>query len=70
MSNAETRIAILERSFEAMEKRMDKIDEKLDQLSEEIKLNNHSMIKVLIASAGTVVGTVLTTLVVVIMQMS
>lgn len=69
MADQEVRIAILENAYESLERRMDKIEEKLDQMSEEIKINNHSMIKVLVASAGTIVGAVLSTLVVVLTQM-
>lgn len=68
MANQETRIAVLERAFEAMEKRMDSIEFKLDAIQQEFKQSNNQMIKVIIGSAGTVVGAVLSTLVVVILQ--
>ena len=65
-NSQETRIAILENAFENMQKRMDKIEDKLDEMQEDFKNSNSQMVKVVIASAGTVIGAVLSTLVIVI----
>lgn len=65
-NSQETRIAILENAFENMQKRMDKIEDKLDEMQEDFKNSNNQMVKVVIASAGTVIGAVLSTLVIVI----
>lgn len=70
MSDQDTRIAILEKAYESLERRMDKIEEKLDAMQEEIKNSNNGMMKVVIASAGTIVGSVLSVLVVVMVQMT
>lgn len=65
-NSQETRIAILENAYANMEKRMDKIEDKLDEMQEDFKNSNNQMVKVVIASAGTVIGAVLSTLVIVI----
>lgn len=64
----ETRLAVLENAYANMEKRMDTIEDKLDKMQEEFKSSNAQMVKVIIGSAGTVVGAVLSTLVLVIMN--
>jgi len=64
----ETRLAVLETAYANMEKRMDTIEDKLDKMQEEFKSSNAQMVKVIIGSAGTVVGAVLSTLVLVIMN--
>lgn len=65
----QTRIAVLENAYENMEKRMDKIETKLDEMQEDFKASNAQMVKVIVGSAGTVVGAVLSTLVVVLTNM-
>lgn len=67
--DSHARIAVLENAYQNMDKRMDKIEGKLDEIQEEFKSSNGQMIKVIVGAAGTVVGAVLSTLVVVIMQM-
>lgn len=68
MATQDTRITVLEKAYENLEKRMDSIEVKLDEMKDEIKSNNHHMTKVIIGSAGTVTGAVLSTLVVVLTQ--
>lgn len=68
MATQETRIAVLERAYENLEKRMDSIEDKIDTLSIEMKNNNTSMVKVVIGASATVTGAVLSTLVVVLTQ--
>lgn len=65
----ETRLAVLENAYENMEKRMDKIETKLDEMQEDFKSSNAQMVKVIVGAAGTCVGAVLSTLVVVLTQM-
>jgi len=65
----QTRIAVLENAYENMEKRMDKIETKLDEMQEDFKNSNSQMVKVIVGSAGTVVGAVLSTLAVVLVNM-
>jgi len=68
MMSQETRLAVLENAYANMEKRMDTIEDKLDKMQEEFKSSNAQMLKVIIGSAGTVVGAVLSTLVLVIIS--
>jgi uncharacterized coiled-coil protein SlyX len=68
LPNQEVRIVVLEKAYENLDRRMDKIDDKLDDLQEQVKNSNNSMMKVVIASAGTIVGSVLSVLVVMMVQ--
>jgi uncharacterized coiled-coil protein SlyX len=68
VANQEVRIVVLEKAYENLDRRMDKIDDKLDDLQEQVKNSNNSMMKVVIASAGTIVGSVLSVLVVMMVQ--
>lgn len=68
VATQEVRIVVLEKAYENLDRRMDKIDDKLDDLQEQVKNSNNSMMKVVIASAGTIVGSVLSVLVVMMVQ--
>tara|TARA_R100000951_G_scaffold90175_1_gene78378 strand:+ start:1100 stop:1321 length:222 start_codon:yes stop_codon:yes gene_type:complete len=68
LPNQEVRIVVLEKAYENLDRRMDKIDDKLDDLQEQVKNSNNSMMRVVIASAGTIVGSVLSVLVVMMVQ--
>lgn len=63
----ETRMALVEQNYEQLDKRMEKVETKLDQLSGEIKEGQHSLVKVIVGSAGTIVAGLLSVIVVVMM---
>ena len=64
----ETRMALVEQSYEQLNKRLEKVEEKLDVLSEQMQIGQHTLTKVIIGAAGTVTAGLLSTIVVLLMQ--
>jgi prefoldin subunit 5 len=54
--------------YEALDKRLTKVEEKLDEIADDMKAGQNSLAKVIIGAAGTIVAGLLSTIVVVIMQ--
>jgi hypothetical protein len=55
--------------YEAMDKRLTAVEEKIDEVHNDIKEGNQSLIKVLIGAAGTIVAGLLSTIVVILMNL-
>lgn len=55
--------------YEQLDKRLTKVEEKLDEIADDMKQGQNSLAKVIIGAAGTIVAGLLSTIVVVIMQM-
>jgi tetrahydromethanopterin S-methyltransferase subunit G len=55
--------------YEALDQRLTKVEEKLDGISNDMKQGQNSLAKVIIGAAGTIVAGLLSTIVVVIMQL-
>jgi hypothetical protein len=55
--------------YEALDKRLTKVEEKLDTIADDMKAGQNSLAKVIIGAAGTIVAGLLSTVVVVIMQL-
>lgn len=55
--------------YEALDKRLNKVEETLEDIRDEMRNGNSSVIKVLIGSAGTIVAGLLSTIVVLLMNM-
>lgn len=55
--------------YEALDKRLTKVEEKLDSIADDMKAGQHSLSKVIIGAAGTIVAGMLSTIVVVLMQL-
>jgi tetrahydromethanopterin S-methyltransferase subunit G len=64
----ETRMALVEQSYQQLDKRLEKVEEKLDVLSEQMQTGQHTLTKVIIGAAGTVTAGLLSTIVVLLMQ--
>jgi hypothetical protein len=67
MSDIEVRVSLVEQNYVNLEKRMEKVEEKLDQLSETMRSNQHSLVKVIVGSAGTIVTGLLSLIVVILL---
>jgi hypothetical protein len=52
-----------------MDKRLTTVEEKLDDISDQMAAGQNSLVKVIIGSAGTIVAGLLSTIVVVLMQL-
>jgi len=55
--------------YEAMDKRLTAVEEKIDEVHTDIKDGNQSLVRVLIGAAGTIVAGLLSTIVVILMNM-
>lgn len=55
--------------YEQMDKRLTQVEEKIDVIHEDIKNGNQSLVKVLIGATGTIVAGLLSTIVVILLQM-
>jgi hypothetical protein len=55
--------------YEQLDKRLTKVEEKLDSISDDMKAGQNSLSKVIIGAAGTIVAGLLSTIVVVLMQL-
>lgn len=56
--------------YEALDKRLTKVEEKLDEIADDMKAGQHSLSKVIIGAAGTIVAGLLSTIVVVLLQIN
>lgn len=55
--------------YEQLDKRLTKVEDKLDELVDTMKNGQQGLVKVIIGAAGTIVAGLLSTIVVIIMQM-
>lgn len=55
--------------YEALDKRLTKVEDTLETMREEMRAGNSSLIKVMIGAAGTIVAGLLSTIVVLLMNM-
>lgn len=58
----------IQEQFEALEQRLDRVEKKVEQIRDEIRTGNASMIKVLVGSAGTIIASLLSTIVVILLN--
>lgn len=56
--------------YEQLDNRLTKVEQKLDDISDDLKTGQNSLSKVIIGAAGTIVAGLLSTIVVVIMQLN
>ena len=61
VTDHETRIALVEQSYQNLERRIDKVEEKLDTLRDDIKGSHVQLIKVIVGTAGTIIVGLITT---------
>jgi tetrahydromethanopterin S-methyltransferase subunit G len=68
--NLEAHVDLCQQRYEQLEGRLDKIEKKVEHIHSDIQSGNKSMIKVMIGSAGTVVAGLLSTIVILLMNLS
>lgn len=68
--NLEAHVDLCQQRYEQLEGRLSKVEEKIDHLHEDITNGNKSMIKVLIGATGTIVAGLLSTIVVLLMNLN
>mgnify|MGYP001308414962 CR=1 FL=1 len=68
--NLEAHVDLCQQRYEQLEGRLTKIEQKVEHIHADIQSGNKSMIKVMIGSAGTVVAGLLSTIVILLMNLS
>jgi len=68
--NLEAHVDMCEQRYINLETRLDKIESKVEHIHQDITNGNKSMIKVMIGAAGTVVAGLLSTIVVILTNLS
>jgi len=64
----ETRMALIEQSYENLEKRIDKVETKLDELKDQVTAGQTQITKVIVGAAGTICASILSVVVVMLMN--
>lgn len=68
--NLEAHVDLCEQRYEALENRIVKVEEKLDNIAEQMASGQQSLVKVIIGAAGTIVAGLLSTIIVILMNLS
>ena len=68
--NLEAHVDLCEQRYVALEGRIVKVEEKLDSISEQMASGQQSLVKVIIGAAGTIVAGLLSTIIVILMNLS
>jgi uncharacterized protein YbcI len=63
----DTRIALVEQNYQQLDRRLEKVEGKIDNLHIDMTMANHSVIKVIIGAASTIVASLLSIIVVMLM---
>lgn len=64
----DTRMALVEQKYQQLDQRLDKVEEKLDVIYDDMKNGQHSLIKVIVGAAGTIVTGLLSVVIVVLLN--
>lgn len=64
----DTRMALVEQKYQQLDARLEKVEEKLDVIYDDMKNGQHSLIKVIVGAAGTIVTGLLSVVIVVLMN--
>lgn len=67
--NLEAHVDLCQQRYEQLERRLDIVEEKLEMLVKKIDTNQHTMIKTIVATTGTIIASLLSTVVVVLTQL-
>tara|TARA_Y100000022_G_scaffold163847_1_gene147598 strand:+ start:42 stop:272 length:231 start_codon:yes stop_codon:yes gene_type:complete len=65
----EAHVDLCQLRYEQFEKRLTSVEDKLDGIAEQMAVGQSSLVKVIIGAAGTIVAGLLSTIVVIILQM-
>lgn len=68
--NLEAHVDLCEQRYEALESRIVKVEEKLDSIAEQMAAGQQSLVKVIIGAAGTIVAGLLSTIIVILMNLT
>jgi hypothetical protein len=68
VSEVEVRVALVEQNYQQLDRRMEKVEQKVDLLHTDLLNANHSLIKVIVGSAGTIFAGVISLIVVILLN--
>lgn len=68
--NLEAHVDLCEQRYVALEGRIVKVEEKLDGIAEQMAQGQQSLVKVIIGAAGTIVAGLLSTIIVILMNLT
>jgi hypothetical protein len=68
--NLEAHVDLCEQRYVALEGRIVKVEEKLDSIAEQMASGQASLVKVIIGAAGTIVAGLLSTIIVILMNLT
>ena len=58
----ETRMALVEQSYQNLEKRIDKVEEKLDSIKAQMHSGQGALVKIIIGTTGTILVALISTI--------
>lgn len=64
MTDHEVRLSLVEQNYQYLENRLEKVENKLDDIHKEMKHGQGALIKVIVGTAGTIIASVLSLVVV------
>jgi hypothetical protein len=64
----ETRMALIEQSYENLERRIDKVETKLDSISQQMTNGQGALIKVIVGTTGTILVALISTIGIILTQ--
>jgi tetrahydromethanopterin S-methyltransferase subunit G len=69
MTTGEVRMALLEQSYQNLDRRLDSVEAKIDVIHRDIQTSNAGLIKVIVGAAGTIVAGLLSTIITMIVML-
>jgi tetrahydromethanopterin S-methyltransferase subunit G len=68
MTDHEVRLSLVEQNYQHLENRLQKVETKLDDIHKEMKSGQGALIKVIVGTAGTIIASVISLVVVLLMS--
>lgn len=70
MTDLETRVSLVEQNYQHLDRRLTSVESKIDAMKCDMKDGQQQLIKVVIGAAGTIVAGLLSTIVVILMNIA
>lgn len=66
--DTEVRLSLIEQNYQQLDKRLEKVEQKMSELHKDLIESNHSLIKVIVGSAGTIFAGLISLIVVILLN--
>jgi tetrahydromethanopterin S-methyltransferase subunit G len=70
MGDLETRVSLVEQNYRHLDDRLTKVEDKLDDIKNDMTNGQQQLIKVIIGTTGTIIAGLLSTIVIILMNMN